>query len=138
MRPILASRTLDIPSDVTVTVQARKIVVKGPRGELKKDLSHICADMYIDDSGEDGAPRLHVDCHFRSRKELSSLRTVISHVNNMIIGVTKGYRCGTPRARFAVVCRRRSGARAASVARDGEPSAQRVCRPLLHPVLVAS
>lgn len=95
MRPILADRTLDIPEGVTVEVKSRRITVKGPRGTLFKDLSHICADMYLTEI--DGEQKLKVDCHFRKRKELSSLRTVISHVSNMITGVTEGFRCAPAR-----------------------------------------
>ena len=91
MKPILADRTLSIPEDVTVEVKARRITVKGPRGTLKKDLSHICADIYLFE--EEGEKKMKVDCHFRKRKELSALRTVVSHVDNMITGVTRGYRC---------------------------------------------
>lgn len=91
MKPILADRTLTIPEGVTVEVKARRIVVKGPRGTLRKDLSHICADIYLIE--EEGEKKMKVDCHFRKRKELSALRTVISHVSNMITGVTEGFRC---------------------------------------------
>ena len=108
MRPLLKNRELDIPEGVTVDVQSRRITVKGPRGTLKKDLSHICADMYIVD-GEEGQKKLKVDCHFRKQKELSSLRTVVSHVSNMIVGVTHGYKC-VPHAR---VLRNVQGARRA-------------------------
>ena len=91
MKPIIADRTLSIPEGVTVEVKSRRIYVKGPRGELRKDLSHICADIYLFE--EEGEKKMKVDCHFRKRKELSALRTVISHVSNMIIGVTIGFRC---------------------------------------------
>jgi large subunit ribosomal protein L9e len=91
MKPILAERSLSIPEGVTVDVKSRRIIVKGPRGTLQKDLSHICADIYLIE--EEGEKKLKVDCHFRKRKELSALRTVISHVSNMIVGVTQGFRC---------------------------------------------
>ena len=57
MRTILASRTVDYPEDVTVTVEGRKVVVKGPRGELSQDFNHI--DVSIAHSAETvrtGAP----------------------------------------------------------------------------------
>jgi large subunit ribosomal protein L9e len=90
MKPILADRTLSIPEGVTVEVKSRRITVTGPRGKLYKDLSHICADIYLFE--EDGVKKMKVDCHFRKRKELSALRTVVSHVDNMITGVTQGFR----------------------------------------------
>lgn len=91
MKPILATKELVIPEGVEVTLKSRRINVKGPRGQLFKDLSHIAADMFLIE--EDGEKKLKVEIHFSSRKGLSSLRTVVSHVSNMIIGVTKGFRC---------------------------------------------
>jgi len=40
---------------------------------------------------EDGSKKLQVDCHFGKRKALAAIRTCISHVQNLIVGVTKGY-----------------------------------------------
>lgn len=91
MKPILAKKELVIPEGVEVQVKSRRISVKGPRGQLFKDLSHIAADVFLVE--EEGEKKLKVEIHFSSRKGLSSLRTVISHVSNMITGVTKGFRC---------------------------------------------
>jgi ribosomal protein L6P/L9E len=91
MRPILSDRVLKIPEGVTVEVKSRRVTVTGPRGKLQKDLSHICCDIYLIE--DEGTRKVKVDCHFRKRKELSSLRTVVSHISNMITGVTAGYRC---------------------------------------------
>lgn len=74
-------------------MKSRRFTVTGPRGKLSKDLSHIAADMYLIDDAETGTKKLRVEIHFSSRKGLSSLRTVISHVSNMITGVTLGYKC---------------------------------------------
>lgn len=40
---------------------------------------------------KDGKKTLHVDCHFGKKKNLSTIRTCISHVKNMFTGVTKGF-----------------------------------------------
>lgn len=63
--------------------------VKGPRGVLTKDFKHLGLDMFL--AEEDGKKMLKVDCHFGKKKALSSIRTCISHVQNMITGVTKGF-----------------------------------------------
>lgn len=47
-------------------------------------------DLYLTEN-EEGATVFKVDCHFGKRKKLASIRTTISHVSNMITGVTKGY-----------------------------------------------
>ena len=47
----MVSRTQDdlttLKTIVTVTAKARKITVKGPRGEIKKDLSHLPIDIRV-------------------------------------------------------------------------------------------
>lgn len=46
-------------------------------------------DMYLFE--EEGVQKLKVDLHSGRRKQLASLRTVVSHVQNLIVGVTKGF-----------------------------------------------
>ncbi|GAX80157.1 hypothetical protein CEUSTIGMA_g7595.t1 [Chlamydomonas eustigma] len=89
MKLLVSSSTLEIPAGVTVEVKGRAVRVKGPRGTLQKDFRHIGVDMFLKE--EDGKKELVVDCHFGKRKNLASIRTVISHVQNLITGVTKGF-----------------------------------------------
>jgi large subunit ribosomal protein L9e len=42
-------------------------------------------------TNEEGAKIFKVDCHMGKKKKLASIRTTISHVTNMITGVTKGF-----------------------------------------------
>lgn len=108
MKPILATKELVIPEGIEVTVKSRRIIVKGPRGQLSKDLSHIAADMFLVE--EEGEKKLKVEIHFSSRKGLSSLRTVVSHVSNMITGVTKGFRCESACRHACMECRTHTNA----------------------------
>ena len=56
MRVILKEEYIKVPEDgksnetanllsVTITAKARKVTVKGPRGEVKKDFSHLQLDI---------------------------------------------------------------------------------------------
>merc|ERR1712058_63863 len=69
-----------------VTVKARTVTVKGPRGVLKRDFRHMPIDMMMKTKKE-----LKVEKWFGSRKELAAVRTICSHVENMIKGVTLGF-----------------------------------------------
>ncbi|KDD76473.1 hypothetical protein H632_c214p3 [Helicosporidium sp. ATCC 50920] len=89
MRQLISTRTIAIPSGVTVEVKARKVVVKGPRGTLERDFTHMCVDLYL--TKKAGAKVVRVETHFGKRKQLASIRTCISHINNLIVGVTKGF-----------------------------------------------
>jgi len=60
--------------------------VKGPRGTLNLDLSHLPIDLCIKDG------KVSVERWFTSGKQAASIHTAISHVSNMMIGVTKGFK----------------------------------------------
>lgn len=86
MRLIQTKRTVAIPDDVTVTVKSRKVRVKGKRGILTKDFSHLKCDLTI------VGKELVAQVFWGSRKQAACLRTVTSHVENLIKGVTLGFK----------------------------------------------
>ena len=87
MRQILATRFVDIPKDVTVTIKARKVTVKGPRGELIKEFGKRQMSMVkVSDK------KIRVDIWGGGRKDLACLRTTTAHIENMITGLTKGFK----------------------------------------------
>jgi len=87
MKTILGTRFLDIPDGVTVTCKARHVTVTGPRGKLERSFKHMQLEMQMVADGK----KLRVDSWFANRKELAVVRTVCSHVKNMMVGVTLGY-----------------------------------------------
>ena len=91
MKLLSATRTLAIPDGVTVEIKGRRVRVKGPRGVLTKDFKHLDVDAYLA-KDEAGKPVLKVDVWFGKRATLAAIRTLCSHVSNMITGVTKGFR----------------------------------------------
>ncbi|GMH79150.1 hypothetical protein TrST_g6967 [Triparma strigata] len=91
MKTILASRTIDIPEGVEVSVKARTVVVKGPRGELTRDFKHQNMDLRKLDGEEGEAGKIRIDLWFASRKQLACVRTIMSHIDNMFTGVTRGF-----------------------------------------------
>jgi len=97
MKTVLASRTVEIPEGVEVIVASRKVSVKGPLGALERDFKHIPMECRVVTKmvGEEGEEEeknfVQVDLWFATRKQLACVRTVCSHVENMIIGVTRGF-----------------------------------------------
>jgi len=88
MKTILKSQAVTLPDGVTIAIKARKIEVKGPRGVLKNDLSHLPVDFQIQNEGK----TVVVERWFTSGKQMASIRTACTHITNMIIGVTKGFK----------------------------------------------
>merc|ERR1712176_908023 len=82
-----ASQTVTIPEGVDASVKAREVTIKGSRGSLTKSFRHLALDIFMSDD-----KTLKVEKWFGKRKELAAVRTVCSHIANMINGVTKGYK----------------------------------------------
>ncbi|XP_061772156.1 60S ribosomal protein L9 [Nerophis ophidion] len=89
MKTILSSQTVDIPDNVEVKLKGRRVTVKGPRGRLIREFSHINLDLSL--LGRK-SKKLRVVKWWGNRKELATVRTICSHVQNMIKGVTLGFR----------------------------------------------
>mmetsp|Transcript_3718 Transcript_3718/g.6328 ORF Transcript_3718/g.6328 Transcript_3718/m.6328 type:complete len:193 (+) Transcript_3718:40-618(+) len=88
MRTIYSTRSVDVPEGVKVELQGRTISVTGPLGSLKRSFKYIAMDVSM---SEDGTS-LKVDIWFGNRENVASIRTVTSHIENMITGVTKGFK----------------------------------------------
>ena len=84
-------------------VKARKVKVTGKLGQLERDFKHIsmeCRVMTIEpEKADDGnvvdgskeSQAVQVDLWFATKKQLACVRTVCSHIENMIVGVTRGF-----------------------------------------------
>ncbi|XP_024367852.1 large ribosomal subunit protein uL6 [Physcomitrium patens] len=88
MKTILSTQTMDLPEGVKVEIKAKQIRVSGPRGTLTRNFKHLNLDFQL----QEGGRKLQVDAWFGTRKTMAAIRTAISHINNLITGVTKGYR----------------------------------------------
>merc|ERR1719352_1387639 len=86
MKTVLASRNIEIPEGVKVEIKARFVKVTGPRGTLTRDFKHINMDMK-----KASLRYIRVNLWFATRKQLACVRTVCSHIDNMLVGVTKGF-----------------------------------------------
>ena len=109
MKQLVATQTLRIPkngtrsrfpsfrpeidwgSSVTVTVKSRVVKVEGPRGALTKSFKHLNLDIYLTGPAGKKAKKtaMKVDLWLGSKVEAAAIRTVCSHVKNMITGVTR-------------------------------------------------
>ncbi|KAL5508042.1 RPL9B [Sanghuangporus sanghuang] len=103
MKDIVQTEELDVPEGVTVDIKSRLITVTGPRGTLKKNFRHVQMDIQLV-KGKSGKVTLAV--WSGGRKHNACLRTIRSLINNMVIGVTKGfqYKMRTVYAHFPINC----------------------------------
>eukprot|EP00727_Mastigamoeba_balamuthi_P001673 m51a1_g11502 putative 60S ribosomal protein L6 (191) ;mRNA; r:5476-6350 len=89
MKSIREFDELPIPKGVTVSVSGRVATVSGPRGKLVKNFRHI-QNLSVQILGA-GKKRVRVEIWFGDRRSIAAVRTVITHIKNMILGVTKGF-----------------------------------------------
>lgn len=83
---------MDIPEGIEIKIKAKIIEVKGPRGTLTRNFKHLNLDFQLITDEETGKQKLKVDAWFGSRKTTAAIRTALSHVSNLITGVTQGFR----------------------------------------------
>ncbi|EGX49948.1 60S ribosomal protein L9B [Orbilia oligospora] len=88
MKYLYSSESLAIPEGVSLNIKARVVTVTGPRGKLVRDFKHI----NISFTQRPGSPVIDISLHHGNRKNIAALRTVKSIVENMITGVTKGFK----------------------------------------------
>jgi len=86
MRYICSEETLKIPDNVSVHIRSRVVTVEGPRGKLSKDLSHLSISFSRPEKN-----LIAIQLHHGGRKSIAALRTVRTLINNLIIGVTRGF-----------------------------------------------
>ena len=78
---------ITVPSGVDVTIDGRNLTVKGPKGSLSRALH---PDMTV--SREEGTLVVTRPTEQKMHKQLHGLTRTL--VNNMVVGVTDGYRKG--------------------------------------------
>merc|ERR1712232_28679 len=89
MRKIYATKSIKWEEGVEdVSIKARTVTVKGTRGSLTRSFKTIAADIFVDKAKK----TITIEKWFGSSKQNAVLRTVCSHIKNMMIGVTKGFR----------------------------------------------
>jgi len=89
MRDVLKTEELEIPSGVEVAVKSRLITVTGPRGTLTKNVRHVDMDIRV---VKGKTTKVTLAVWQGGRKHVACLNTIRSLINNMVIGVTKGFR----------------------------------------------
>ncbi|MEG1995407.1 MAG: 50S ribosomal protein L6 [Bacilli bacterium] len=82
----IGNRILSIPDGVTVNIDKDLITVKGPKGELKFNYKNNCINVEV----LDNTVVVKRNNEIKTTKQLHG--TTNSIINNMIIGVTEGYK----------------------------------------------
>ena len=79
------ARQVEIPEGVAVAVDGNTVTVKGPKGEVSRQLSYPEIEIKKEDS------ILVVNSRLDRKRQRAMVGTLAAHIGNMIAGVTKGY-----------------------------------------------
>jgi large subunit ribosomal protein L6 len=80
------SKTIQVPDDVDMKVEGRKVTVNGAKGSLTRDFSYVPISIDAEDEKS-----VRVWAEWPRKKEASLVGTIYSHIQNMITGVQKGF-----------------------------------------------
>ncbi len=81
----LYSEEIEIPNGVTLTLEGKKVKVKGPKGECEKDFTKMKVDIKVEGN------KVIVSSVKKRRDNYAVARAVVKHIKNLIQGVQKGY-----------------------------------------------
>ncbi|MEM3616433.1 MAG: 50S ribosomal protein L6 [Candidatus Bathyarchaeia archaeon] len=87
MRAVEVSKVVQVPDDVEVTLEGKKVTVKGAKGTLTRDFSYAPISMELQGKS------LRIWANWPRKKESALVGTIHAHINNMITGVRKGFTC---------------------------------------------
>ncbi|AFL94818.1 50S ribosomal protein L6 [Thermococcus cleftensis] len=76
---------VEIPEGVEVTVENNVVKVRGPKGELERELRYPGVQIFTEDG------KVVVFKEFPRKRDIAIARTFKAHIANMIRGVTEGF-----------------------------------------------
>jgi large subunit ribosomal protein L6 len=76
---------VEIPEGVEVTVENNVVKVKGPKGEVERELRYPGVQIFTEDG------KVVVFKEFPRKRDIAIARTFKAHIANMIRGVTEGF-----------------------------------------------
>jgi large subunit ribosomal protein L6 len=85
MKEMVTRKTVSVPENVQVTIDQSRVFVKGPLGQLQRNFEHAFLNIRCSESG------VVVETMWPDKKQAAKVGTIRSHIQNMILGVTKGF-----------------------------------------------
>jgi large subunit ribosomal protein L6 len=85
VRAIEISESIQVPENVDLTLEGKRVTVKGPKGTLVRDFSFAPVAIELD------GKNICIRAEWPRKREASLVGTLRSHVENMITGVRKGF-----------------------------------------------
>ena len=84
MKQIRSAKKIVIPKGVTVDIKSRVVTVTGPKGKLSRNFRHLPVSI----NKVNGGKEVEVSMFFGLSKQVATLRTVCSHIDNLIVSLS--------------------------------------------------
>jgi len=81
----IVENSIEIPENIQLALEGRKITVQGPKGKIVKDFTHTKLNMVKEGN------TLKLSIENPRRTEAALVGTISAHVKNMIKGVSQGW-----------------------------------------------
>jgi large subunit ribosomal protein L6 len=81
----IVENTVEIPENIQLTLEGRKVTVQGPKGKIIKDFTHTKLNIVKEGNS------LKLSIENPRRTEAALVGTISAHVKNMIKGVSTGF-----------------------------------------------
>ena len=81
----IVENIVEIPENIQLTLEGRKVTVQGPKGMITKDFTHTKLNIIKD------GKTLKLSIENPRRTEAALVGTISAHVKNMIKGVSTGF-----------------------------------------------
>merc|ERR1712151_1038617 len=89
-KAVLTWANVDVPAGVTIEVKHKIVKVTGPLGSISKGFKNL--PVLLRNKEDKAGKKLNISIWFKNRKQRALAKTMASLVDNMVIGVTKGYK----------------------------------------------
>merc|ERR1719458_1371588 len=86
MKTLMQEESIKVPKGLDITIKAKKVVVSGKHGTLSRDFKHMPIELWTTKNG-----LVRARMYFAKSKQLSMLRSVCSHIQNLFEGVEKKF-----------------------------------------------
>jgi large subunit ribosomal protein L6 len=76
---------IELPEGVTASKEGNTLIVKGPKGENRRDFRHFKLELNVETS------KIQIYCRLPSIKQKALCGTWSAHARNMVLGVEQGF-----------------------------------------------
>jgi large subunit ribosomal protein L9e len=87
MKTLLSEESIMVPKGIKISIKAKQVEVTGKHGTLKRDFKHLPIEIFLAQNSTEVRARMY----FAKSKQISALRAVCSHIQNLFDGVEKKF-----------------------------------------------